>query len=316
MDSPLALVILTASVFLAVAFAVQGIYWAARTHEDRKARDLARRLGTLAEDDQPMLFRLQVRDELASRLGGFGEYLENITVQAGRNITLRQLLILMGVCAGGGVLLLVAVTASPLGIVGVVAGLVPVLVQQRKARQRADRLSEQLPGALDLLARSLQAGHGISDSMRMVAEEMMEPIAVEFGRVYEEHNLGWDFRECLQNLIGRNPQSFDIKIFTSSVLLQRETGGNLVEILNNISNTIRQRFLFQGKVRALTAEAKFSGLILGALPLLVASAILVLRPQYLDPLFGVTLGRVLLIYGAVSYLVGIVVMKRIAKIDA
>ena len=309
------LVVVMASVFVAVVIAVQGMYWAAQASRDRKSRDLSRRLGVLVDEDRASLFRLQVRDELTVRLGGIGDYLESLNVQAGRPTSLRRVMTWMLVLGLLGVLSLALVTRSPLAVVGLVAGLIPMVRLQKQAERRARELSEQLPDALDLIARSLQAGHGLSDAMRMCAEEMPRPIAWEFGRVYEEHNLGRDFRECLANLNLRNPHNFDLKIFTSSVLLQRDTGGNLIEILNNISSTIRARFIFRGKVRALTAEAKFSGFILGGLPLTVATLIFLTKPNYLDPLLGDPLGKVLLMYGISTYVIGIIVMTKMAKID-
>lgn len=311
------LIAIVATVSGAVILGVQGVWWAMQTRQADKARDLSRRLGTLAEEeDRPLLFRLQVRDEAAERLGSFGQYIESLLVQAGRPPDVRRVLTTMSVLGLGGMLVFVFLTRSPFGIVGLACGAVPLLSLRRQAEQRAQKLSEQLPGALDLIARSLQAGHGLSDAIRVCAEEMPQPVAGEMGRVFEEHNLGRDFREVLANLTARNPYNFDLKIFTSSVLLQRETGGNLIEILNNIAATIRARFIFQGKVRALTAEAKFSAFILGGLPIFVAACILALRPTYLAPLLEDALGRIFFGYGICSYFFGIMVMRRIARIDA
>jgi tight adherence protein B len=117
--------------------------------------------------------------------------------------------------------------------------------------------------------------------MRMVAEEMSLPLAQEFGRVYEENNLGRDFRECLENMVRRNPNNFDLQIFVSAVLLQRDTGGNLVEILQSISSTIRSRFVFEGKLRALTSEARFTGWVLGGLPFFIIILIWRMAPGFL-----------------------------------
>lgn len=303
------------SIFLAVLFAIQGIYWAMRVRAEDRASAIARRIRTQEEPESSSLFRLQVRDEAAERLGNMGLYLESLLVQAGRPMDLRRLLTLVLVFSLFGMILGVTITTGPMGLVGLLAGGFPIWSIKRKADTRANQLSEQLPGALDLLGRSLQAGHGISDAMRVVSEELPQPVAGEFGRTYEEHNLGRDFRDCLRNLTERNPYSFDLKIFAGSVLLQRETGGNLVEILYNISSTIRGRFIFKGKVRSLTAEARFSALILGGLPLFVAGAILTVRPLYLVPLTEDIIGQIFLGYGITSYLTGILVMRNLARID-
>jgi tight adherence protein B len=161
----------------------------------------------------------------------------------------------------------------------------------------------------------LQAGHGLSDALKLCAEEMQPPVAQELGRVFEEHNLGRDLRDALQNLSVRNPTSFDIKIFVSSVLLQRDTGGNLIEILDNISRTIRDRFVFQAKVKALTAEARISAYILGGLPFVLLTLIAAIRPFYLLPLVTDPLGIKLAI-GAVSLFgTGVFVMSRISSVE-
>jgi tight adherence protein B len=151
--------------------------------------------------------------------------------------------------------------------------------------------------------------------MRMCAEEMPMPISMEFGRVYEEHNLGRDLRDCLYNMTKRNPRNFDLRIFISSVLLQRDTGGNMIEILQNISKTIRDRFIFRGKVKALTAEARFSAYILGGLPFLVTGAIVTLNPEYLDPLFEDPLGHMFLGMVVCLFCTGIFVMRKVSQVE-
>ena len=152
--------------------------------------------------------------------------------------------------------------------------------------------------------------------MRLVAEEMPLPIAREFGRVYEENNLGRDFRESMTEMAMRNPHNFDLRIVVSATLLQRETGGNLIEIFTNIAATIRSRFIFKGKVRALTAEARMSAFILGALPFVVAGALMFLRPDYLTPLFTEALGRTMLMAAALMFCTGVVLMRSLAQVEA
>jgi tight adherence protein B len=155
----------------------------------------------------------------------------------------------------------------------------------------------------------------VGESLRLVAEEMPDPLATEFGRVLEEQNLGRDTRECFQNLCRRNPSSFDLRIFVSSVLLQRDTGGNLVEILQGIAHTIRERFVFQGKVGALTSEARFTAYILGGLPFAIGSLIFVFSPDYIKTLFGDPLGHVLVGLGAFWFLLGVFIMREVAKVE-
>ncbi|MFN7131327.1 MAG: type II secretion system F family protein, partial [Myxococcales bacterium] len=269
------LVVGVAVAVAALLLFTQFVYWTMQSRAESQQRELSRRLGTLVEKNAgPQLLRKE------SEARGFSADLEDRIRQAGSPYTLTQLYTRMAVAGFVGVLVFGIIFKSVAALFGVALAYGPVWWLSRAADKRARRLTEQLPDGLDLLARSLQAGHGLSEAIRSVAEEMPLPLAQEFGRVYEEQNLGRDFRECLHNLNRRNPGSFDLQIFVSSVLLQRDTGGNLVEILQNISSTIRSRFVFQGKVRALTSEARFTAYILGGLPFFVIGVIALLQPTY------------------------------------
>jgi tight adherence protein B len=165
------------------------------------------------------------------------------------------------------------------------------------------------------MARTLRAGHALSDALRTAAAEMPTPIAEEFGRVYEEHHLGVDLRKALLHLAERNPSNFDLRLVVSSLLLQRQTGGNLVELLDNIAATVRARFVFDAKVRALTAEAKLSALVLAALPFLVGLAIAAMRPGYLRPLVTEPMGMWLLASASVAFVTGLILLRNIAQVE-
>jgi tight adherence protein B len=294
----------------AVLLFTQFLYWSIQTRREEQARELARRIGTLTDKEVAPLLR-----QRATGAAGIAASLDSLLKQAGAPYTIDALFRRMG--GVGGVGALVALFTGKLLLVplGALLGLVPLLLLSMEADKRASRIAEQLPDGLDLLARSLAAGHGISEGMRMVAEEMPQPIAGEFGRVYEEHNLGREFRECMNGLTDRNPRSFDLRIFVSAVLLQRDTGGNMIEILHGLANTIRQRFVFFGKVRSLTAEARFTAGILVALPFLVSTAILVLSPNYLKPLVTDPLGKAMLIFIVCWFSLGIFTMYETSKVD-
>jgi len=313
--NPLFQVAVASIVFIGVFLVLSFVYWGMQERKEEQQRELSRRLGNLSGEPGNTLFRQQVRDELVEALGSLGRTLDEYIQQANVEYTISGLLARMAGFALAGVLLFAAVFHSLIALAGLGAAVIPYFLLVRKANERAGKISQQLPDALDLMARSLRAGHGLSDAMRMCAEEMPLPMAMEFGRVYEEHNLGRDLRDCLYNLVRRNPQNFDLRIFVSSVLLQRDTGGNMIEILQSISKTIRDRFIFRAKVKALTAEARFSAYILGGLPFIVTAAIVALRPDYLDPLIEDSMGHVFLGIVAMLFFTGIFVMRKVSQVE-
>jgi len=291
------------------------LYWSMRARQHARSQDLSRRLGTSVEEkESEELFHSRSPDPVAKGLGFAGAHLEAVVQQAGAPYQVRGLAIKTGLAALVGVIV-GAMLFGPLGAaLGLGLGAVPYMRTRSLARARNIAVSEQLPNALDLIGRSLQAGHGLSDALRLVGEEMPMPIARELGQVYEQHNLGRDFRECMNELAARNPQNFDIKIFVSSVLLQRETGGNLIEILDNIAATVRARFVFKAKVRGLTAEARMSSVILGALPFVVAGGLAFLRPGYLSVLLEDNLGQQMLLICGLLFTSGVLLMRSMARV--
>lgn len=314
--TPFVTVLVSSIVFVGALLAFSFIYWGVEARREDQVRELQRRLGQLSGDmDGGTLFKQSARDEFAQALGESGAALESLLRQANVDYSVSGLLVRMALFGMVGIVIGFVITQSFFALLGVVFGVVPYMLLVRTANNRTAKISQQLPEALDLMARSLRAGHGLNDAMRMCAEELPMPIAVEFGRVYEEHNLGRDLRESLAALIERNPQNFDLRIFVSSVLLQRDTGGNMIEILQNISKTIRDRFIFQGKVRSLTAEARFSAYILGGMPFVVVGAILVIRPTYLEPMVEDPIGHGMIAAVIVLFTTGVLIMRRISQVE-
>lgn len=307
--------LVSAVTFVGLMSAATFLYWGLKAREETAARELARRLGTLTEKTEDRLFRLRVRDTAVDALGTFGQKLDGIIRQAGEEFTVSDLLARCALFALLGVVALALPTRSFVALLGLVVGLVPVLLLIIQGNQRAHKISEQLPDALDLVGRSLQAGHGFSDALRMCAEEMPLPISGEFGRIYEEHRLGRDFRECLLSMVERNPSNFDLKIFVSAVLLQRDTGGNLIEILDNIAKTVRDRFVLTAKIKALTAEARISAVILAMIPLFVSAMIMVVRYDYLAVLVNDPAGLLILAAAVTLYVTGGVVMYQLSRLE-
>ena len=294
-------------VFMVIIMLGQSIYWLARSLQESRSQNVARRLGTDNATEKSSLFRVQ------DRQGDGG--IDMLLRQAGSPYPLGTLQ--MGIMIAGAIGALggLILTKSLIGVLGGGLALLPLMVLRYQANQRIRRLTEQLPEAIDLMSRSLQAGHGLSESMRMTAEELPDPIGSEFARVYEENNLGRDLRDCLLNLLRRNPGIFDLQIFVSSMLLQRDTGGNLVEILQNISATVRSRFLFEGKLAALTSEARFTAWVLGSLPFFVSGMIMYRNPDYLSPLWTDPLGNLLLGGCILMFCFGVFLMYDFAKVE-
>ena len=306
------------AIFFAIMMAVgQGFYMAYLARKENEAEELRRRLGTMThEEAEAVLFRERARDAAAGALGSLGVHLQNVLIEAESDWTVGSLLVRM---AAGSIVGVVvgAIVAFPYGMFpGLLIGILPYLLMRQRGSARNRMLIEQLPESLDLMARSLQAGLGLSDAFRMCAEEMPMPIAGEFGRVFEEVRFGRDYRAALNGLLDRNPRLFELRIFVSSVLLQRETGGNLIEILNTISGTVRNRFLFDAKLRALTAEAKFSAMILGGLPIFVTLIISVMNPDYFTPLFEERVGNGLIFIFCSMYGLGGFLMYTISNVEA
>ena len=176
------------------------------------------------------------------------------------------------------------------------------------------KFQAQLPEALDLMARSLRAGHAFSTGMKLAADEFDDPLGPEFSTTLDEINFGLGVPEALINLTNRS-NCQDLNFFAISVILQRETGGNLAEIMQNIASLIRERFKFYGKVKTLAAEGKFSAIILFLLPFAVAGALFVVNTAYIMTLYKEHIGRILCGVAFVLMIFGALVMRKIVDIE-
>ena len=311
--------VLLIAVALGVVFVfllVQGLFWLYRSVTDRQQEGVARRLDTLAtqEETYDNLFIPDEADETALRLGSLGASLSSSLAMADSDMTVGSLMTRCALLGLAGMVLGVMLMGS-LGIVGAGFGIMPYVIIRRQGTKRAVAIVEQLPDGLELMSRSLQAGLGLNDAFRLVSEELPPPLSIEFGRVFEEVRFGRDYRDAFQDMMDRNPGVFDLRLMVSSVLLQRETGGNLIEILENIAETIRARFLFQAKVKAMTGEARISAFILGGLPMMVVCALLVLNPEYLLPLRDHPWGRMLLVGCGIMYSIAILLMRDLSRVE-
>jgi tight adherence protein B len=198
-------------------------------------------------------------------------------------------------------------------VMGILIGMIPFFYLYVKKQQRMQKFERQLPDALDLMARSLRAGHAFSGGLAMVGQEFDDPIGVEFLRVMNEINYGASVDQALLNLTQRVAVP-DLKFFTVSVIIQRESGGNLAEILESIARLIRERFKLQGKIRTLSAEGKLSAIILVGLPFVVVLALSVFNPSYLPVLLRDPAGKMLVIIALCMMGFGMYVIKRLINI--
>jgi tight adherence protein B len=220
--------------------------------------------------------------------------------------------LLVGALATMGILLVGLPLAFALAF-GVVAGSVPIVMLASARRKRLHKFDEQLPDALDLMSRALRAGHAFPSAMQMVATESPEPVGSEFHVAFEEINYGVSTHDAMMNLAQRVP-SMDLRYFVVSVLLQRETGGNLAELLDNLSHLIRERFKLLGRVRVLAAEGKLSAYILIGLPFATAAMVYVVSPDFISLLWTDSAGQLLSTGAVLLMLVGGFVMSRIVQI--
>jgi tight adherence protein B len=206
---------------------------------------------------------------------------------------------------------LVNVYVIPIGVV--VFFSLPWMWLYHKRAVRLKKFAAQLPDAMELVARALRAGHSLAAGMHVVAEEMPAPISKEFGRVYEEQNLGIPLEEALKGMCDRVP-NLDLRFFVTSVGIQRQTGGDLAEILDRIGHIIRERFKILGQVKALTAEGRLSGIVLIAMPIGLFMLMLWMKPDYIRLLWTDPMGIKMSIAAIILVLIGSYAIKKIVDI--
>ena len=186
-------------------------------------------------------------------------------------------------------------------------------VRQRRTG-RMNKFEEHFPEALDLISRAIRAGHAFSAGLKMVADEMGEPIGPEFRKTFEEQNFGMSLKEALNNLCGRVP-ILDVRFFATAVLIQKETGGNLSEILDSLAAVVRERFKIRRQVRVHTAHGRFTGYVLLGLPAFLAISLSFINPEHMDLLFKDQIGQMLIASAIVMQVVGWIWIKRVIKIE-
>lgn len=243
-------------------------------------------------------------------------WLEHRLIQAGLPMRGSEFLVICGGAALFVIALLVLLTGKLITALcgGAVSFIIPFLILKIRIERRTKDFNNQLGDTLVLIANSLRTGYSFMQAVEMVSREMPKPISEEFTRVLKEMNLGVNTEEAMNNLAKR-VDSDDLDLVVTAVLIQRQVGGNLAEILDNIAGTIRERVKIKGKIKTLTAQGRISGIIVSLLPVCVGLLIYMINPEYMRVLFTHPMGKAMLFAGVFSQIMGIVFIRKIVNIE-
>ena len=190
----------------------------------------------------------------------------------------------------------------------------PFLFLRVKRTRRLHAFEEAFPEALDLISRALKAGHAFATGLKMAADELAEPVGPEFRKTFDEQNFGLPLKDALENLTLRIP-ILDVRFFATAVLIQRETGGNLSEILENLAHVVRERFKILRQVRVYTAHGRLTGYVLLALPAVLSIALMFINPDHMNMLFRERMGQILLMVAIGMQITGYIWIQQVVKIE-
>jgi tight adherence protein B len=254
-------------------------------------------------------------DRLMSRSRA-GSWASRLIEQSGVKTTPSAMALVVLVAAAGGALIAIfAVRWAFAPLLGaLVGGVAPIVWLVHRANARLKRFEEQFPEALDLLSRAIRAGHAFQTALGMVGDDLTAPVGPEFKKAFEQQNFGLPLREVLIGLSERVPL-LDVRFFVTAVLIQRETGGNLSEILDNLAHVVRERFKIQRQVRVHTAHGRFTGWVLMGLPAALSVALSFINPEHMQLLFHERMGQTMLIGAIVLQTIGYVWIRRVIKIE-
>jgi tight adherence protein B len=326
------LAIIAILVFVAVAL---GVFVVASLMDQRsaQARLLRERLASVQESAarapseelallrDEMLSKIPALDTLlrrSSRISNLQPFLEqaNLKIRAGNILMLCVVsavaLALAGFLAAGSLPPNQALLFAAVGLV--LGGFLPYSYASYRRTKRFQKFEELFPEAIDTLARAVRAGHAFTTALELIANELSEPVASEFRKLFEEQKFGLPVRDALMNLADRVPL-VDVKFFVTAVMLQRETGGNLAEILDNLSYVIRERFKIMRQVRVYTAQGRLTMMLLMGLPPVIVITMLLTSPSFIHPLFADPIGHALVVAGIVLQTLGYFVIRKIIQIQ-
>jgi tight adherence protein B len=316
-------------VFVVVTGTIFGGYFAVTILPERfAARKLDRRLRDMGSDGEAPsegVGETVVKRALEGPLPGVdrlvagtrgGISLQSLIDQSGVRITPSAVVLIsvMGALMAGLITYLLLPLALVALLVAVAAAFAPFGFLLHKRGRRLKRFEEMFPEALDLLSRAIRAGHAFQTAMGMVADELPEPVGPEFKKTFDQQNYGLPLRDALNELSERI-HLLDVRFFVTAVLIQRDTGGNLSEILDNLAHVVRERFKIQRQVRVHTAHGRFTGYVLLALPAALAVALSVINPDHMHLLFHERMGQVMLMGAIVMQSIGFVWIRKVIKIE-
>lgn len=311
-------------IFLLALGIIEGSYLAFRTMRNPDRTVVRKRLSALPrsgyESESIDITRKKVISEvpwLNRVLFSFhwAEDLRRLLEQAGIQRPLGFFILLSLLLALGGFLIGSLITRNYLFLTLLAAFLVvlPFFYIYSKKKRRMQKFERQLPDAMELIARALKAGHAFTSGLKMVADEFEDPVGTEFAKTLNEINLGVSVPDALKNLPNR-VDCPDLSFFAISVILQRETGGNLAEILENIAFLIRERFRLHGQIRVLSAEGRLSAIVLVGIPFFVAFAISIINPEYMRTLITDPFGRIMVFFALLAMAIGVLVMRKMVQV--
>lgn len=309
--------------FLAVMFFAVGSLYLARAQANRRIRDRLQDVILLGNGEEGARGVILRDMELSSipflndllKHARWAQKLDNLLVQGDISLRLGAFVLIMAVFGAVGFFIVSIVFDRPLiGLpVGLFTACWPLFYARYRKGKRIRKFEEQFPDALDMLNRALRAGLALNGAIQIVADEAPEVVGKEFRVLFEENRLGLDMKDALKKLAGR-VESTELRLFVTAVILQRETGGNLTEILERAAAIIRDRFRILGDVRTLTAQARLSGLILTVLPIVLAAAVYVIAPGYLKGLVADPIGPAVIITAITLQVIGFLIIRRIVNI--
>ncbi|MDH3568054.1 MAG: type II secretion system F family protein, partial [Desulfobacteraceae bacterium] len=314
------------AIFIVAVLIIELIFYAIRSARNPDRERIRRELKKIASSRQiiegadilrrRVLSEIPALNEILLRITGI-QRLDKLRYQANTRYPSGFFILLSFVLVGVVFLIcnfLITIGFLLSAVLAVFSGSFPFLYLYIKKKKRINKFQTQLPEALDMMARSLKAGHAFSTGMKLAGDEFEDPLGPEFSITIDEINFGLGVPDALKNLVNRLDCK-DLNFFVVAVILQRETGGNLAEIMESIAFLIRERFKFYGKVKALCAEGKMSMMVLVLLPFFIIGALLVVNPKYIMTLFTDPMGKIMCAGALVMMAIGGFVMNRIVQIE-